>query len=230
MTVLARYAGEDTANSTPWYRTLAWIGRRRTACLTASTRLSTLPTSSWLPCCTATLGFSTMGDLAVFILFDETVKRFYRVFVFSGIPVVRNTSYGFRTFRSRRSFRTPTIESIRFHSSLPHGLRGSDFSCTPASDHPLEIVWQGSRFAAGVFALRLGNRDALSLTLQDILTLKLRNCRKRHSRRHCRNKHNDTIADNNRFFITFPPYFISLNGINIKKRFQDMVTHDLKAF
>ena len=41
MTVLARYAGEDTANSTPWYRTLAWIGRRRTACLTASTRLST---------------------------------------------------------------------------------------------------------------------------------------------------------------------------------------------
>ena len=185
MTVLARYAGEDTANSTPWYRTLAWIGRRRTACLTASTRLSTLPTSSWLPCCTATLGFSTMGDLAVFILFDETVKRFYRVFVFSGIPVVRNTSYGFRTFRSRRSFRTPTIESIRFHSGLPHGLRGSDFSCTPASDHPLEIVWQGSRFAAGVFALRLGNRDALSLTLQDILTLKLRNCRKRHSRRHC---------------------------------------------
>lgn len=40
----------------------------------------------------------------------------------------------------------------------------------------------------------------------------------------------DNIADNNRFFITFPPYFISLNGINIKKRFQDMATHDLKAF
>ena len=41
---------------------------------------------------------------------------------------------------------------------------------------------------------------------------------------------NDNIADNNRFFITFPPYFIRLNGINIKKRFQDMATHDLKAF
>ena len=155
MTVLAHYAGEDTANSTPWYRTLAWIGRRRTACLTASTRLSTLPTSSWLPCCTATLGFSTMGDLAVFILFDETVKRFYRVFVFSGIPVVRNTSYGFRTFRSRRNFRTPTIESIRFHSSLLHGFRGSDFSCTPASDHPLEVVRQRKGSAAGVLALLL---------------------------------------------------------------------------
>ena len=41
---------------------------------------------------------------------------------------------------------------------------------------------------------------------------------------------NDNIADNNRFFITFPPCFICLNGINIKKRFQDMATHDLKAF
>jgi hypothetical protein len=31
---------------------------------------------------------------------------------------------------------------------------------------------------------------------------------------------NDNIADNNRFFITFPPYFISLNGINIKNAFK----------
>ncbi len=105
---------------------------------------------------------------------------------------------------------------VRFKPGLPHGFCGGDFPGTLASDHPLEIVWQGSRFAAGVFALRLGNRDALSLTLQDILTLKLRNCRKRHSRRHCRNKHNDTIADNNRFFITFPPYFIRLNGFKYK--------------
>ena len=65
---------------------------------------------------------------------------------------------------------------VRFKPGLPHGFCGGDFPGTPASDHPLEIVWQGSRFAAGVFALRLGNRDALSLTLQDILAFKLRDC------------------------------------------------------
>ena len=54
---------------------------------------------------------------------------------------------------------------VRFKPGLPHGFCGGDFPGTLASDHPLEIVWQGSRFAAGVFALRLGNRDALSLTL-----------------------------------------------------------------
>lgn len=111
---------------------------------------------------------------------------------------------------------TSAVKRICSQPCLPHGLGGGNLSCLPASNHSLEIVWQGSRFAAGVLALRLGNRDALSLTLQDILTLKLRNCRKRHSRRHCRNKHNDTIADNNRFFITFPPYFICLNDFKFK--------------
>lgn len=88
---------------------------------------------------------------------------------------------------------------VRFKPGLPHGFCGGDFPGTLASDHPLEIVWQGSRFAAGVFALRLGNGDTLALALEDVLAFEFCDRRKRHSRRHCRNKHNDTIADNNRF-------------------------------
>ncbi len=54
MTVLARYAGQDTTNSIPWYQAgMDWP--RRMAFPTAPTRPSTLPASSLSPCCIATL-------------------------------------------------------------------------------------------------------------------------------------------------------------------------------
>ena len=79
-------------------------------------------------------------------------------------------------FCAQRSLGAPTVESIWLESRLPHGLDCGNLSRTPTSDYPLKVVWQGPRLAAGVLALLFGNRDALTLTLQDILAFKLRDC------------------------------------------------------
>ena len=78
--------------------------------------------------------------------------------------------------RCRRNLGASSVKGIRLEPCLPHGFRSGDFSCPPASNHPLEVIRQRHRFAAGVLALLFGNRDALTLTLQDILTFKLRDC------------------------------------------------------
>ena len=88
---------------------------------------------------------------------------------------------------------------VRFKSSLPHSLDCGNLSGTPSGNNPLVVVRQRYRLASGVLALCLGNGDTLALALEDVLAFEFCDRRKRHSRRHCRNKHNDTIADNNRF-------------------------------
>ena len=81
-------------------------------------------------------------------------------------------------FCAQRSPVAPTVESIWLESCLPHSLGCGNLSCPPASNHPLEVVRQRHRFAAGVLALCLGDGNALVLTLKNILTLELCNCRK----------------------------------------------------
>ena len=66
---------------------------------------------------------------------------------------------------------TSAVKRICPQPCLPHSLSRGNLSGTPASNHPLEVVRQGSWLAAGILALLFGNRDAFALTLQDILTL-----------------------------------------------------------
>lgn len=77
---------------------------------------------------------------------------------------------------AQRSPGAPTVESIWLESCLPHSLGYGNLSCPPARNHPFEVIRQRHRFAAGVLALLFGNRDALTLTLKNILTLELCNC------------------------------------------------------
>lgn len=77
---------------------------------------------------------------------------------------------------AQRSPGAPAVKGIGLEPGLPHGLDCGNLSRTPTSDYPLKVVWQGPRLAAGVLALLFGNRDALTLTLQDILAFKLRDC------------------------------------------------------
>ena len=79
-------------------------------------------------------------------------------------------------FCAQRSPGAPAVESVRLQPGLLHGLSRGNLSRTPASNHSLKVVRQRHRFAAGVLALLFGNRDALTLTLQDILAFKLRDC------------------------------------------------------
>ncbi len=78
---------------------------------------------------------------------------------------------------AQRSPGAPTVESIWLESCLPHSLGYGNLSCPPARNHPFEVIRQRHRPSAGVLALLFGNRDALTLTLQDILAFKLRDCR-----------------------------------------------------
>ena len=63
------------------------------------------------------------------------------------------------------------VKRIRFQPGLPHGLGRGDLSGTPASDYPLEVIGEGQRLAAGVFALFPSDGNTFALSLQDILTL-----------------------------------------------------------
>ena len=72
-----------------------------------------------------------------------------------------------------RNLGTPAIECIGFESGLTHGLNCGNLTSLPASDHSLEIVRQGSRFAASVLALRLGDGDTFALALEDVLAFEL---------------------------------------------------------
>ena len=80
-------------------------------------------------------------------------------------------------FYAQRSPGAPAIESIRLEPGLSHGFHRGDFPGTPAGNHPFEVIRQRHRPSAGVLDLLFGNRDALTLTLQDILAFKLRDCR-----------------------------------------------------
>ena len=77
---------------------------------------------------------------------------------------------------AQRSPGAPAVESVRLESGLPHSLGCGNLSCPPARNHPLKVVWQGPRLAAGVLALFLSNSDSLALALQDVLPLKFRDC------------------------------------------------------
>ena len=79
--------------------------------------------------------------------------------------------------RCRRNLGASSVKGIRLEPCLPHGLSRGNLSCPPAGNHPFEVIRHRHRFAADVLALLFGNRDALALTLKNILPLKFRDCR-----------------------------------------------------
>ena len=107
---------------------------------------------------------------------------------------------------------------VRFKPSLSHSLDCGNLSGTPSGNNPLVVVRQRYRLASGVLALCLGNGDTLALALEDVLAFEFCDRRKRHSRRRCRNKHNDTIADNNRFSWLSLRILPALTASNLNKK------------